>query len=147
MPNDQDTEKEPIEIDKYEKENISKESIKQRAFIYHDLSALKIYTLVVLFLSSLNLLFSVLFMQAYKLQNITSIYFPVSMFVLLLVSIFGNISIIRVEQKLEKYKFSLLSGTFGFEALMVYFRMTMIAIPFIIYLGTQLVFHVHLYSS
>ena len=58
------------------------------------------------------------------------------MFVLLIISIFGSISIIRVEQKLEKYKFSVLSGSFGFEALMVYFRMIMISIPFIIYLGT-----------
>lgn len=71
--------------------------MKHRRFVYEDLTLLKIYTLVVLFLSALNLLFSILFMQVYKLQDITSVAYPTSMFVLMLISIFGSISIIRVE--------------------------------------------------
>lgn len=94
---------------------------------------LKIYSLVVLFLSALNLIFSLLFMHVYKLQNIANLSFPVTMFILCLLCIFGTISIIRVEQKLEKYYFTVMSGTFGFEALMVYFRAIFIVLPLVIF--------------
>jgi len=121
------------DIDKYEKVSLIKDIKKQKAFVYADLSKLKIYTLIVIFLSALNTLFSVLFMQAYKLQNITSLFYTFSMLGLLLTAIFGQISIIRVEQKHEKHYFSNMSGTFSFEALMVYFRLVIIAIPLTLY--------------
>ena len=63
----------------------------------------------------------------------------------LLASIFGQISVIRVEQKHEKYYFSNLSGTFSFEALMVYFRMNMISIPLMMYHAVQICFNVDRY--
>lgn len=106
---------------------------------------LKIYSLVVLFLSALNLIFSILFMQVYKLQNIANLSFPVTMFALCLLCIFGTISIVRVEQKLDKYYFTVMSGTFGFEALMVYFRFIFIALPVVIFQAVYMVFHSHMY--
>lgn len=50
------------EMDKYEKVGLIQDFKKQKAFIYQDLSKLKIFTLVVIFLSALNLLFTILFM-------------------------------------------------------------------------------------
>ena len=85
------------ELDKYEKAKQQKEHKKSKAFVYQDLSRLKIYTLAILFLSASNLLFTLFIMHYYKLQNITTYYFPVAMVSLLLVSIFGQISVIRVE--------------------------------------------------
>ena len=56
------------EVDKYEKSaGASQNTNNQRNFIYSHLTMLKIYSLVVLFLSALNLIFSILFMQVYKL--------------------------------------------------------------------------------
>ena len=121
------------ELDKYEKAKQQKEHKKSKAFVYQDLSRLKIYTLAILFLSASNLLFTLFIMHYYKLQNITTYYFPVAMVTLLLVSIFGQISVIRVEQKHEKYYFNNMSGTFNFEALMFYFRLNMIGFPVVLY--------------
>jgi hypothetical protein len=51
------------EVDKYEKSaGASQNTNNQRNFIYSHLTMLKIYSLVVLFLSALNLIFSILFM-------------------------------------------------------------------------------------
>jgi len=51
------------EVDKYEKSAGDSQNINnQRNFIYSHLTMLKIYSLVVLFLSALNLIFSILFM-------------------------------------------------------------------------------------
>jgi hypothetical protein len=52
-----------------------------------------------------------------------------------LISLFGQIAIIRVEQKNEKYYFSEMSGTFSFEALMIYFRLALVMTPYMFYLA------------
>lgn len=57
------------------------------------------------------------------------------MLVLFLVSIFGQIAILRVEQRLDKNYFSNLSGTFSFEALMVFFRLILMLTPFVLFLS------------
>ena len=62
---EQDSEQleESTEVDKYEKSAAASENTNnQRNFIYSHLTMLKIYSLVVLFLSALNLIFSILFM-------------------------------------------------------------------------------------
>ena len=65
---DQEIEDQSTEVDKYEKSaGASQNTNNQRNFIYSHLTMLKIYSLVVLFLSALNLIFSILFMQVYKL--------------------------------------------------------------------------------
>lgn len=69
------------------------------------------------------------------------------MLYVLLTSVFGQISIIRVEQKHEKYYFSNLSGTFSFEALMMYFRFVMISIPLMIYQVFLLLINVQKYAA
>lgn len=134
-----------MEVDKYDKQKQLQDTQNQRTFIYSHLTSLKIYSVVVLFLSSLNFIFALLFMKVYKLQNVANLSFPVTMFFVCLLSIFGTISIIRVEQKLEKYHFTVMSGTFGFEALMVYFRAIVVVLPIVIYQGFDLVFHSHMY--
>ena len=96
-------------------------------------------------MSALNFLFCLLFIYSYKLQNVTTYFFPISMLFNLLISIFGQISVIRVEQKHEKYYFSNLSGTFSFEALMIYFRLNMGSIPLMMYHAVQICFNVDRY--
>jgi len=66
---------------------------------------------------------------------------------LFLISVFGQISIVRVEQKRQRYYFANMSGTFSFEALMVYFRLIMIFIPIMIYHAVQLIFNVDRYVA
>ena len=85
------------DIDKYEKESLQKDLMKEKQFVYADLSSLKIYTLIVIFISALNAVFSILYSNAYKQSNITSGYYSASMIGILLVAIFGQISIVRVE--------------------------------------------------
>jgi hypothetical protein len=136
---------EQVEISKYDKVLLNNDFCKQRAFIFSDISKLKIYTLVATFMSALNFLFCLLFMYSYKLQNVTNYFFPISMLLNLLASIFGQISVIRVEQKHEKYYFSNLSGAFSFEALMIYFRLNMISIPLMMYHAVQICFNVDRY--
>jgi len=69
------------------------------------------------------------------------------MICVLLVAIFGQISIVRVEQKIEKQPFTNMSGTFSFEALMVFFRMVLISIPLTIYHTFQLLISIKKYSA
>ena len=83
-----------------------KDQSKERQFVYADLSSLKIYTLIVIFISALNALFSIIYAAAYKQSNITNSSYIASMIFVLLVAIFGQISIVRVEQKIEKHLFS-----------------------------------------
>lgn len=86
-------------------------------------------------------------MKIYKLQNITSFFFLASIFSLLLVSIFGQISIVRVEQTRQRHYFTNMSGTFSFEALMIYFRLVMLFVPVMILNSVQLIFNVDQYVA
>lgn len=133
---------EDYEVGKYEKKGLIEDIRKEREFVYQDLSRLKIYALAVIFLSALILVCSFLVVKIYKLQNITSFFFNTSILIMFLISIFGQISIVRVEQTLHKYYYSNLSGTFSFEALMVYFRITMVFVPVMVFNAVQLIFNV-----
>jgi hypothetical protein len=125
------------EVDKYDKVSRLHDLNKQKEFQKMDLGMLKILNLVVIVLSLINLVFSMASTRMYRLQNISGSLFPVSMLVQLLVSVFGQLAVIRVEQKNEKYYFSEMSGTFSFEALMVFFRLALISTPFMFFLSIQ----------
>ena len=62
---------------------------KQQDFIYSDLSKLKMFTLVIIFLSLVNLIFAIIFKEAYKLENIVSFCYIMTMILILLNGIFG----------------------------------------------------------
>ena len=62
---------------------------KQQDFIYSDLSKLKMFTLVIIFLSLVNLIFAIIFKEAYKLENIVSACYIMTMVLILLNGIFG----------------------------------------------------------
>lgn len=55
------------EMGKYEKVSIIEDLRKEREFLYQDLSRLKIYALVVIFLSALILVCTFLQMKTYRL--------------------------------------------------------------------------------
>ena len=65
----------------------------------------------------------------------------------MLLSIFGQIAIIRVEQKMEKTVYTQLSGAFSFEALMVYFRAIIIVTPLMLYLSVKTLLNSDIYNS
>ena len=118
---------------------------KQTEFHVQDIGMLKILNLAVLALGSLNFVFSLSSMRHYRLHQ--NMFFPISMLTLVAVSIFGQIAISRVEQKIEKHYFTEMSGNFSFEALMVYFRLVIILTPLMLYLAIQTLSGSEVYSS
>ena len=135
----------PYETDKYEKETKIRDRQKQMEFQVQDIGMLKILNLAVLALGSLNFVFSVTAMQHFRLTQ--SSYFPSSMLALVCVSIFGQIALSRVDQKVEKHSFCQLSGNFSFEALYIYFRCILILTPLMLYLAIQTLFTSEIYSA
>ena len=60
------TQNEDYDSDKYEKNFVMKQK-KQEEFIYGDLSKVKMYTLIIISLSFINLIFVTIYKEVYKL--------------------------------------------------------------------------------
>lgn len=65
-----DSEAQPHEVDKYEKVAVQRDLQKQRDFQAKDIGSLKIVNMAVLFLSFINLVFSIATSRYYKLSSI-----------------------------------------------------------------------------